>query len=111
MQKATKYKLNPKLQADLKKLRRGQITEKDKVWHTYSWGELSYALRRGSDAMTIHVVSHLLRQFVQNRGLEACREEVKMKLKVQEMIEASCGEITRELWRRGRLRLERVRWG
>ena len=45
------------LREDLKSQRKGEIIKKDERWKTYGFSELSFALRRGSTSMHIHMMS------------------------------------------------------
>ena len=57
--------LSESLRQDLKSLRKGQITKKDARWKSYGFPELSFALRRGSTAMHIHMMSAVANRFQQ----------------------------------------------
>ena len=55
--------ISESLRRDLKSLRKGEITKKDPRWKTYGFHELSFALRRGSTAMHIHMMSAVANRF------------------------------------------------
>ena len=48
------------LKNDLTKLRRGEMKASDPRWKQYSLSELSFALRRGSITMALHLLNSLL---------------------------------------------------
>ena len=48
------------LKADLVRLRNGEITSTDPCWRQYTLNELSFALRRSSISMCLHMLNALL---------------------------------------------------
>jgi len=73
---------------DLRSLRDGQISPKDRLWKSYSFQELAFALRRGSPSLHLHLATALTSRFRQSKQrLTGFAEEVTVREELQSAVD------------------------